>query len=365
MKILFVGGGTLGPVTPLIAVARRLKGLEPKATFSWVGTASGPERTLVEREQIPFFDLPVVKFPRYFSLGWLTFPVRWLQVRSAARRLIDQLKPDVVVGMGGFTSVPVIRAARQRGIPCFTHQLDLLPLLSNRLIARDCVSVTTSFEYERGIFGPKVVDEPVPTPTRFSFSDLPTRDQAIKFFHLRARKPVVFIFGGGTGAQKLNEMLARTWKEWQHMAQVIHLTGKGKEGAVKADVSATLFDQEQMLHAYAAADLVVARAGIGTLSEIAALKKAAILVPLPSAHQAANAQAFEEQGAAVVISQTKAFDQDLIENVQLLLNDANLRKTMGQQAHEFFATDDGTVLAKRIQQTLKNPLITSYARSGV
>ncbi|MBM3204932.1 hypothetical protein FJZ48_03065, partial [Candidatus Uhrbacteria bacterium] len=301
MKIAFVGGGTLGPVTPLLAVARSIKRLAPQTKCFWIGTPSGPEKSLVEAEGIPFFSLPVFKFPRYVSLAWFTLPFRWFRVRSMATTLIEEQKPDAIVGMGGYTSVPVMRAARQTAIPCFTHQLDLLPLLSNRLIAKKCVSVTTSFEYEQRPFGPNVLDEPIATPSRFSLSDLPSRAEAIKFFHLHERKPVVFMFGGGTGAQAMNEMLERTWSAWHKMAQVIHLTGTGKKGVIHADVSAEIFDQEHMLHAYAAADIVIARAGIGTLSEVAALKKPVILIPLPSAHQEANARAFEEQGAALVI----------------------------------------------------------------
>jgi UDP-N-acetylglucosamine--N-acetylmuramyl-(pentapeptide) pyrophosphoryl-undecaprenol N-acetylglucosamine transferase len=361
MNILFAGGGTLGPVTPLLAVARVLRHHDKHLSCVWVGTPEGPERPLVEAEGIPFHALPVVKWPRYVSWEWLAFPFRWARVRRAADGLVKHLKPDAIVTAGGYTAVPLVLAAAKKGIPCLTHQLDLVPGLSNRLIAKKCVSVTTSFEYREPPFGEWVSDEPMPTPVRFSLSDLPSRSEALQTFKLHSTHPVVLIFGGGTGARALNEMVARSLSRWPDAVQLIHVTGKGRDvdvadgpGKRSGYLKKESLDAREMLHAYAAADLIISRAGIGALSEMAALKKAAIIVPLPGSQQEANAKALEEKGAVMVMDQTKStFAEELLAAVGLALADKELMAGLGETLHHVFPTDDGSALAKRVMDVIK------------
>ncbi|MDO8618228.1 MAG: UDP-N-acetylglucosamine--N-acetylmuramyl-(pentapeptide) pyrophosphoryl-undecaprenol N-acetylglucosamine transferase [Candidatus Uhrbacteria bacterium] len=360
MRILFVGGGTLGPVTPLLAVAKKLKKLEPHWSFVWIGTPNGPEKKLVEALDILFKSLPIVKWPRYPSWRWLTFPFAWFTVQHLAQTLIRELKPDAIVTVGGFTAVPVIYAASKKHLPCFTHQLDLVPGLANKKIASLCASVTTSFEYERAPFGDRVTDEQIPTPTLFSSSHLPSRRVALHHFGLSEDKPITLIFGGGTGAQALNEMVDRTRSNWLKFTQVIHGTGIGKGRSrvtgdrLQAGYVGREFFNDDMALAYAAADLIVCRGGMGTLSELAALKKPMIIVPMPKSHQEFNARAFEERGAAIVIRQdSKKFDAELLAAAKLLIHDEKTRREMGERAHQFLPTDDGSAFAERIIEKLK------------
>lgn len=357
MTILFVGGGSLGPVTPLLATAKVLRRKYPSLRLEWVGTPSGPERGFVEAEGISFCSLPVVKFPRYPSWQWLRLPWDWLRARQLAERLVERIRPEAVVTAGGFTAVPIILSAVRRGIPCAAHQLDLVPGLTNKRIARLCTSVTTSFEYKHPPFGEDVSDEHIATPVRFSVSDLPERDQAARYFSLHASKPIVLFIGGGTGARRLNQHLARTWLQWSDFTQVIHLTGRGQEKVETRDRgyrSYDLLDKKNLLQAYAAADVVVSRAGIGALSELAALQKATVFVPLPDSPQEANAAACEERGAALVFSQSSStFDDDLLTTVRLLLTDTKERRRLGRTLSLAFPTDDGSMLAERICAILK------------
>lgn len=357
MKLLFAGGGSLGPVTPLIAVSRAFRRLEKSATYVWIGTPGGPERLLAEEEGIPFSSLPVVKIPRYPSVRWLTLPFDWIRVRRLAGEALDRLKPDAVVSVGGFTATPVMIEAARRGIPCIMHQLDLRPGLSNRRVARLCASVTTSFEYERPPFGQWVADEPIASPVRFAPSDLPTRTAAAAHFGFDSKKPVTLVVGGGTGAQALNEHVARTLDAWLAHTQVLHLTGTGKAKGLKERrgyvVRELLVDD--MTSAYAVADLAVSRAGFATLAEMTAmLRVPTILVPLPQTEQEANAYAFEERGGAIVVRQAHPrFDDEVLSAARLLLQDKTACRTMGDAAHAFLPTDDGTVLAKRILHAIK------------
>lgn len=357
MNIVFTGGGSLGPVTPLIATARALQRLEPSAQCAWIGTPTGPEQALAEAEGMRFSSLPVVKLPRYPSLKWLTLPFDWLRVRHLARIELDRLKPDVVVSVGGFTATPVFIEAAKRGIPCVMHQLDVRPGLSNRRVARLCSSVTTSFEYERPPFGQWVADERIASPVRFERSTLPTRSAAAKHFGLDAKQPVTLIVGGGTGAQALNEHVKRTLPKWLQITQVLHLTGRGKSQGLKEQdgyvVRELLVDD--MDHAYALADLAVSRAGFASLAEMTAgLQIPTIAIPLPGTEQEDNAHAFEEQSALVVVLQSHpAFDDEVLSAARLILSDTDIQREMGECAHDFLPTDDGTALAKRVLKVLK------------
>lgn len=357
MKMLFVGGGSLGPVTPLIATARTLARTEKSATFAWIGTPTGPERALAEAEGMEFSSLPVVKLPRYPSLKWLTLPFDWIRVRGLAAREIERIKPDVVVSVGGFTATPVMIEAAQRGIPCVMHQLDLRPGLSNRRVARLCASVTTSFEYERPPFGQWVADERIASPVRFSRAELPTRTAAAKHFGLDPKKPVTLIFGGGTGAQALNEHVKRTLAEWLKQSQVLHLTGKGKGQGLKDQPGYVVRELlvDDMDAAYALADLAVSRAGFATLAEMTAgLQIPTIAIPLPGTEQEENARAFEEQSGLIVIPQSHPqFDAEVLSAARLMLGDEEIRREMGECAHAFLPTDDGTAFAKRILKVVK------------
>lgn len=350
MTILFVGGGTLGPVTPLIAVARQMKKRNERLELVWAGTHEGPERQIVERERITFIPIPTAKLPRFISLAWLSWPTRYLAARRAARELLDRTKPSLVVGVGGFTQVPIMREAGKRKIPCAIHQLDAVPGLSNKAVAGICASVTTSFEYTHPPFGSRIRTERVPTPCRFSRVSAPDKEAAASRFFLSHDLPVVFVVGGGTGAMSINEAIWRSAEELTKSMQIIHVTGKGKSSrrrptSEKRYLEKELFDEQDMLFAYAAADVVVCRAGMGTLSDLAELKRAAIVIPIPNSHQEANANALKE--GASILEQSTRFDAELKQEIDELLVDPRLRTQLGERMHKLLPTDDGSVLAER------------------
>lgn len=352
MVILFAGGGSLGPVTPLIATARALRRRVTGVTFAWAGTPDGPEREFAEAEGMEFYGVPVAKWPRYPSMRWLAFPRDIARASRVARKVVERVKPDAVVSVGGFTAVPVIRAAAAKGVPCVIHQLDKTPALSNRLVAKRCASATTSFEYGRPPFGARVRTERIPTPTRFPSPDAPTRDEAVRSFGLDPARPVVLVTGGGQGAKALNEAVYRRREAWKKKTQIIHVCGRGKMGEFEPRedyLVCELLDADSMRRAYAASDVVVTRAGMGALSEIASLSKAAIVVPIPKSHQIENIRAFATAKAALYVSQDQpGFADILFQQTTDLLADAERRSALGDAAHAFFPTDDGSALADRI-----------------
>ncbi len=339
MKIAFAGGGSLGPVTPLLAVSRAMKGLEPKAEFIWFGTEEGPERALVEAEGIRFFPITVAKLPRYPSIRWITFPFDALKAKREAKSVLIKERPNVVVSVGGFTAVPVIREAAAMNIPCAIHQLDAVLSWSNRAVESLCTSKTSSFKREGYL--------QIATPTRFDANDLPEHP---------VQKKTVFVVGGGTGAAALNEAISSKRDEWLRVADVIHATGAGKKGELKNAFGYTvkeLFDQEEMKLALGLADIVITRAGIGGLADIAACSKAAVVVPIPNNQQEENARLFKQAGAAIVVEQGEAFSERLLNQTKQLLANPALIKELGERAHAFFTTDNGEELAREVLKILK------------
>ncbi len=342
MTIAFAGGGSLGPVTPLLAVARAIKRKDASVQFIWFGTAEGPEKSLVEAEGIKFFPITVAKFPRYPDMRWITFPFDVMKARREAREVLEREKPAVVVSVGGFTAVPVMQAASKLGIACAIHQLDALMSWSNKAVERYCESKTTSFD-RKGY-------DVIATPARFSLDDLPQKN--------RSSKPTVFVVGGGTGASALNQAITSRLDRWLESVNLIHATGLGKKGNRhdRAGYSVyELLDQEQMKRALADADLVITRAGIGGLSDVAACAKAAIVVPIPSNQQVKNAEAFFGAKAALYVKQNQDdFSGILLSVAKHILSDAAELKRLGETAHAFFKTDDGSELAERILK-MKSP----------
>lgn len=334
MKIAFAGGGSLGPVTPLLAVAKAIK--REGVDFIWFGTVDGPERALIEKEGIHFFPITVAKLPRYPDKRWLTFPFDMMKAMREAREVLSKEKPDAVVSAGGFTAVPVIREASKMGIPCAIHQLDALMSWSNRIVERHCVSRTTSFARDGY--------DLIATPSRFSLSDLPEKRVGTK--------PMVLVVGGGAGAGALNAAISSNLDRWLGFVDVMHATGAGKKGDLKDREGYTvkeLFDQNEMKRALADADLVITRAGIGSLSDIASCKKPAIVVPIPDGQQTKNAEVFHAAKAALYVKQHQEdFAGVLLSVAKHVLADNVEIQRLGETAHEFFPTDDGSELAERV-----------------
>lgn len=334
----------MGPVTPLLAVARAMRARRDDVKFVWAGTPDGPERAVVEAEGFAFYPVPVAKFPTYPSIRWFTWPFDYFRAVRVAREIVDRVRPVLVVSGGGFTGVPVIRYASRRGIPCAIHQLDAEPGRSNRIVARLCRSVTTSFQYDQPPF-PGIASERVATPCRFASVTPPSRQDAAKYFDLDPDRPCVFITGGGTGALSLNEAIWNELLKLLAITQVIHVTGKGKgrpEIQYTGYVQAEFFDESTMLVAESLADVVVSRAGMGSIVEFVALKKSAILVPLPG-HQEANAA----RVPFPVVTHGEHFSTRLHDAIIELLNNPDRQHEISLRASEALPVDDGSALAER------------------
>lgn len=324
ITVVLCGGGTLGPVTPLLAVARALRELSPGVDILWIGTDVGPESRLVTEAGIPFLTVNSGKLRRYFSWRNFTDPFRVVRGFFEALRLLRRARPAAVVGAGGFVAVPVVWAAWLMRIPVHVHQQDLRPGLANRLSSPFAASMSVAFEASLADFKRY---KPVWTgnPVRAEIFN-GSRDEAQRLFGLDLEgsgPPTVLVLGGGTGASGLNDLVRASLPALTAEAQLLHVAGIGKTEAVAGAprYHQVEFLSSEMKHAYAAADLVVTRAGMGALTEIAALGLPAIIVPMPGSHQEDNARAFGDRGAGLLLVERTTFSKQFADAALGLLKD--------------------------------------------
>lgn len=344
--ILFTGGGTLGPVTPLLSAARLLRERNPDLKIVWIGTPEGPERELVERDGYEFRLLSAPKLDR--TRIW-TLPLiipKFIVSSVHAYSMLQDIDPVVIVSAGAFVSVPVAFMAKVLGLPVVIEQLDVTPGLANKLMAKVAKKIFVTWPENLAAF-PKSKTEVAGGSVRKSML-LGESHLARERFELKRALPTVLVIGGGTGAASMNEMFLTIGPELVKSANVIHLTGKGKmlPGLEKIGdgYKAVEFLGESLADAYALADVVVARAGMGTIMEVAALKKPTILVPIANSHQEQNAQAVSSRGACLVIG-ANSTPQNLLQVIQKLSQDELRRADLAESVGKLFpfGLDEGMV----------------------
>ena len=348
-KIVFSGGGTLGPVIPLLAVWEEIKKNSPvEIEAIWIGTTNGPERRIVEKAGIKFIALGAPKFRRYFTLKNLFVPFRLVWSFFKAFKLLGKIHPKVIVSAGGYTSIPVHYAGWLLRISSFVHQQDVGVSLTNKLIAPLASSISCAFESSCKEFKKKTICIGNPVAENILRG---SKERAKEIFELEDGVPVVLILGGGTGAKEINNAVWNGLPELVQFCQVIHGTGAGKCRQMKTQRyhQYPFISHEDLAHAYAATDLVVVRAGMGTITEITALSKPAILVPILNSDQEKNAEVFEKAGAVVVFrSGGKA---NLISQIKNLLQSGDAQK-MSANLKKVMRTDGATRLGQMILYAL-------------
>lgn len=357
MKILFAGGGTLGPVTPLLAVISELRKRAPGAKVVFVGTPRGPERILVEDMDIPFLTIEAPKLRRYLDWRNALIPFEMARSLAQALRLVREASPDVVVGAGGYTSVPLGLAAKLLGKRLLIHQQDVAPSLSNRLLAPFADAVTVAFESSLRDFPPKKT-RLAGNPVRPLF-DRGDAAKGRRLLGIESGLPVVLVVGGGTGSSTLNEIVFLGSQAWTAFAELVHITGLEKSPhrppALERPERYHQLDfvGEDIVHLFAAADVVVSRAGLGTMTELAALSKPVILVPIPDSQQEKNAAYVAERGAGRVFREIDLTPEQLVTMTRALLDDPEKAREMGRRLHDLFRPGAREAVAEEIMKLAK------------
>jgi len=314
MKILLVGGGSGGPVAPLLAVAAEIKKQQPQAKFLLVGTNDGPEKGMAEAAKIAFEHIQAGKLRRYFS--WQNFAAPFLTIVGffQARKILKSFRPDVVFGAGSFVQVPLVYAAWLQKIPVVLHQQDVVPSLANKLCQFCAAKITVTFEMSvnsftsgLGVFYKKKGAEKIihtGNPFRQELAQ-GSKVAGMNYFNLHQDLPVLLVLGGGTGAKFINDLIVGCLPELSKSFQVIHATGRNKSGGVNAANYHAYEFINNMADAYAVADIVLCRAGLSTITELSNLQKLSIIIPMPDSHQEINGLLLHRLGAALVLRQDK------------------------------------------------------------
>lgn len=349
MRILLAGGGSGGSTAPLLAVAEAIKRKVDDAQFLCIGSETGPEGALVRQAGIPFTTIKTGKLRRYWSLQNFVDLFRIPMGLGQSLAIIRAFRPDVVTTAGGFVCVPPAIAAWALHVPVHVHQQDVEQGLANRIMAPVARVITVTFEDSLAHFpAAKTIVAGNPVRPEILRGD-PAR--ARRAFILEEGLPVVLITGGGTGALGLNRIVVDTAAELVGFCQVIHLCGKGKLVPARADTPRYRqieFIVGEMKDALAAADLIVSRAGLSILSEIGALARASVLIPMPHSHQRYNADAFARAGAAVVLDEASTSAAELVRVVRELLEDPARRAEMGQRARGLIRPDAAETIADEV-----------------
>lgn len=356
MKVLFAGGGTLGPVTPLLAVAHELKKTFSEADIVFVGTPDGPERRLIEKAGFRFLSLTAAKLHRHTVPRNLALPFRLGASFFKALRIIRAEDPDIVVGAGGYTSVPMGLAAKVRGKRLLIHQQDVVPSLSNRILARVADAITVTFEKSMDDF-PSAVAELTGNPVRPVFES-GDRTRGLELLGFDDKRPVVLVTGGGTGSVRLNEAVLRALPDLTLFADVAHITGLGKSFGGSLPLTHPEryrrmdFVGEDIVHIFAAADVVIARAGLATSTELAALKRPVILVPIADSHQEANAAFIVAHGGGILLEERDLSSEKLTAVIRHALSESESLEAMGEALHHLFVPGARKAVVNRIKELL-------------
>ncbi len=351
-------------MSPLLAVAEHIKQSHHKAKFLLVGTRQGPERAMAQAAGIPFVAIFAGKFRRYLSLKNLVSPFEIALGFFQSFTILKSFRPDCVFGAGAFVQVPVVWAAWFLRIPVVMHQQDVQAGLANRLSQYTAKKITVVFEETAknfvsglGIFYEAKKNKVAWTgnAVRKSFSTV-NKKQAILELELSGELPVLAVIGGGTGAVAINELIQTSLPELTKIVEIIHITGKSKNFYKPSKNYHPYEFMPNAEMAFAAADIVLTRAGIGTISELSYMGKPAIIIPMPDSHQEENAFYVASRGAAVVLSQKYISSEGLVRVVRKMLIDGDLQERLKKHM--------GELMPKNGTEQISN-IVLSVAEGGL
>jgi len=355
-KALFAAGGTGGHLFPAIAVAEELAHItEGNCALEFIGTADRIEATIVPKHGYPFYTIPIAGLQKLFSLSTLKLPMRIVQSVIKSRQILQETKPDCVICAGAYLSYPVGLAASQLGIPLFLMESNAFPGKTIKRLAPRATRIYATFEESRRHFSPSIAGKiEVPgNPVRSNLSDLPDKTAARLALGFAPDKPTVFIFGGSLGARSINSAVLSSLEQFRAAGiQVLWQTGKSYTPSPNMNTDGALVMQfvDDMRTMYAAADVIVSRAGATTIAELAIIRKPAILVPFPQAandHQTGNARALASEGAAIMLPDNDVKDR-LFSSVQGLLSNSHAQEAMKRSLEPFAKPDAARDIATGI-----------------
>lgn len=358
MKVVVSGGGTAGHVNPALALADELIASGHEVVY--IGTPDGMEATLARNAGLDYWPLPAAGYDRARLSTLLTSSAEVLTSAHKAQRHFREIKPDVVVGFGGYVSLPVGMAGLRCGIPVVAHEQNSAPGLTNRYLAKHGAHMATTFPMTTDYLAcPADHIHLVGNPVRRSVVE-GDRERGRALFNIPEEATFLLVFGGSLGAQHINEAVLACRDALMDIPNlyVVHSTGRQKYEEVLAEIGDGVGERwqvlpfiEQMGDALKASDAVISRAGSTSLMEIAVTGAAALLVPFPHAtddHQTKNASEWVEAGACSMIADSQLDTLEFRERLVEFVSDAPARAEMGKRVKAFAKPDAARELAKLV-----------------
>lgn len=316
-RIVLTGGGTAGHVTPNIALLPSLK--EAGYEVFYIGSYDGIEKRLVADFGVTYYGIATGKFRRYFDLKNFSDPFRVVKGQMEARKILKEIKPDVVFSKGGFVSVPVVKAAASLKIPCIIHESDMSPGLANKLCISSASKICCNFpETMSKVPAGKAVLTGTPIRAELAKGN---KEAGYELCGFTPDKPVIMVIGGSQGAQSINEAVRESLDTLLLDYQVVHICGKDKMDNLMLSVPGYKqfeYVKSDLKDLFAMADVVISRAGANAICELLALNKPNVLIPLSMGSrgdQILNASSFEGQGFSAVIREESLDPISLVETV--------------------------------------------------
>ncbi len=331
-RIIVSGGGTGGHIFPAISIANALKEIQPDVEILFVGAEGKMEMEKVPNAGYRIVGLPVAGFQRKLSLKTFTFFFKLFKSMMKARKVIIEFKPNAVVGVGGYASGPILKTAQKKGIPTLIQEQNSFAGVTNRLLAKKANAICVAYEGMEKYFP---ADKIMMTgnPVRQDLVNLESKkEEALKYFNIPAGQKVILVLGGSLGAKTINRSLMGYVKEIgeQQDITLIWQSGKLYHSDIKKDLEGfdakniRLYDFiSRMDLAYSIVDLIISRAGAGTISELCLVGKPAILIPSPNVsedHQTKNALALVKKNAAIMVDDLNAPKELVVVAFELLKN---------------------------------------------
>lgn len=355
-KIIIAGGGTGGHIFPAIAIANAIMKLEPQTEILFVGAKGKMEMEKIPQAGFNIEGLDIAGFNRSSLIKNIGLPFKLIKSFIQVKGIFKKFKPMAVIGVGGYSSFPVLKFAQSKGIPTFIHESNSFAGRSNIMLGKKATKIFVASDGMEKFFpANKVLVSGNPVRSGISKTTV-SREEGIRFFGLNPDKKTVLSIGGSLGAKSINESLDSDLDEFEkNDLQLIWQTGKpyavkGKEranGKINVWVSDFI---NQMEYAYAAADLVVSRSGAMAIAELCVMKKAVIFVPFPFAaedHQTVNAQSLVNKNAGIMIKDSEALKQ-LVPAVIRLSRDENKQRELMSNISKLAITNADQIIAKEI-----------------
>ncbi len=362
--IIISGGGTGGHVFPAISIANAVKKRMPGAEVLFVGARGKLEMEKVPAAGYKITGLPIAGFQRSWSLKNLSFFFKLWKSLRLSRKIIRQFNPDVVVGVGGYASGPVLYKANKAGIPTLIQEQNSYAGITNKLLAKKASVICTAYDgMEKYFPASKIVL--TGNPVREDLVDLKaSQEEAKHFFGLEKDKKMILVIGGSLGARTINRSIQKQLKNMlKRDVQWLWQTGKlyyEESQAILAEMPTNQILVKDFIKrmdmAYAAADLIISRAGAGTISELSIVGKPVILVPSPNVaedHQTKNARALANNQAAIMVKDQEAEDE-LVEQAFKIIDNIDLQQELSEHIKKFALPNAAGDIAKHIHSLIEN-----------